>query len=106
MSSGKRKERELNNWTMTGISLNFNVLTGVMFRGSEKVVRIPKEWLSAGVEVNVVAVTASFSKEITVVSRNPRTSSLWVDRLPPISKNTSDNMHKRYFIITLYKRNN
>ncbi|WP_294552030.1 hypothetical protein [uncultured Bacteroides sp.] len=91
---------------MTGISLNFNVLTGVMFRENEKVVRIPNEWLSAGVEVNVVAATASFSTEITVVSRNPRTSSLWVDRLAPISKNASDSMHKRYFIITLYKRNN
>lgn len=52
--SGKRKERKLNNWTMTEISLNFNVRTEVMFRGSEKVVRIPKEWLSAEVEVSVL----------------------------------------------------
>ncbi|TGY07919.1 hypothetical protein [Bacteroides acidifaciens] len=52
--SGNRKERKLNNWTMTEISLNFNVRTEVMFRGSEKVVRIPKEWLSAEVEVSVL----------------------------------------------------
>jgi len=54
LSSGKRQERKLNNWTMTEISLNFNVRTEVMFRGSEKVVRIPKEWLSAEVEVSVL----------------------------------------------------
>lgn len=52
--SGKRQERKLNNWTMTEISLNFNVRTEVMFRGIEKVVRIPKEWLSAEVEVSVL----------------------------------------------------
>lgn len=54
MSSGKRQERKLYNWTMTEISLNFNVRTEVMFRGNEKVVRIPKEWLSAEVEVSVL----------------------------------------------------
>lgn len=52
--SGKRQERKLNNWTMPEISLNFNVRTEVMFRGIEKVVRIPKEWLSAEVEVSVL----------------------------------------------------
>ncbi|WP_285828235.1 hypothetical protein [Bacteroides acidifaciens] len=52
--SDKRKERKLNNWTITEISLNFNVRTEVMFRGSEKVVRIPKEWFSAEVEVSVL----------------------------------------------------
>jgi hypothetical protein len=54
LSSGKRQERKLNNWTMPEISLNFNVRTEVMFRGIEKVVRIPKEWLSAEVEVSVL----------------------------------------------------